>query len=290
MSEVPASAVAVAESLRRRSQEAAAFNLILTPAGRAAAERERREADRAALLPPPREVLRAAHAERAAAQIEADRLTAAAERASEHLAAATAERGEQATAIEQAEAIAAQQLIEQLTGGGRPPESPGTGGELRVALADADHQLVVAQRAADAVGAELDTARKRLATTNRHVREAVATLLRELARNEADAILADADALDRRRAALDALGIELTMLERQLGAARPAAWPQSISEALHPELRDPPRLPSRHAGTAPEQCRHWAAVRKALLEDAAAYAELDSDRESETVAEPAPAK
>jgi hypothetical protein len=106
------------------------------------------------------------------------------------------------------------------------------------------------------------------------VREAVAALLLEVARTEAEAILMDADALDRRRAGLDALGIELTLLQRQLGPRPP--WPQVISTALHPELREPPRLPSRLAGTAPEQSRHWAGVRQALLSDEEACAELDS--------------
>jgi hypothetical protein len=170
------------------------------------------------------------------------------------------------------------------SGSGRPLDNDlGEGIATSAALTAADRELTVVDRAFAQIEERLAEAQKRLAATNRHVREAVATLLRELARNEADAILADADALDRRRAGLDALGIELTMLERQLGAARPAAWPQSISEALHPELRDPPRLPSRFAGTAPEAAHHWAAVRKALLEDAEACAEFDPG-EPETVA------
>jgi hypothetical protein len=287
---------AVAADLHRRVEQSRTHNLLLTPAGRREAEARAREAERErrAALPPPRQVLREAHSERAAAQSDADRLTGAAARASEHLAAIAAERGELATAIEQAEALAARQLIEDLNAGRTTGAVPSPGGEKRIALADAEHRLNVAQRAADAVGGELAAAQQRLAAANRHVREAVAALLIEVARNEAEAILADVDALDRRRAALDQLGIEITNLQRQLGPAARAPWPQSIHEALNPELRAPPGLPSRHAGAAPEAARHWADVRQALLDDAEACAELggtasSSGGESETVAAVVPA-
>ena len=78
-------------------------------------------------------------------------------------------------------------------------------------------------------------------------------------------VIADHDALDRRRAALDALGIEVSTCSRQLGILPGSrAWPPAIREALSPELRDPPRLPSRFDGAAPEASRRRSTTRKCI--------------------------
>jgi hypothetical protein len=278
--------------MHQRVREAIALNLSLHPSSRREAQIQARQAEhgRRAALPALRQVLREAHAERAAAQSEADRLTAAVDRAREHRGSVAGRRDEIAQTIAAGDDAAAARLIAELTSGsGRPVDNDlGEGIAVSVALTAAERELAVADRALTQLEEQLAAAQQSLAAANRSVREAVAALLRALARTEAEAILVDADALDRRRAGLDALGIELTQLERQLGLAPRAAWPQSINEALHPELRDPPRLPSRHAGTAPEQSHRWSAVRQALIEDAGAYAELDGLPPS--CAEPAPAK
>jgi hypothetical protein len=239
----------------------------------------RAEAEAAANGLDPRAVLREAHAARAEAAAETSRLETALERARQHLAEVAAHYDDLAGAIEAEDAKATKQLLAELTEGvaGRPSPAARHDGERRVALANAESERSVAQRALDQLTADWETARKRLATAVRAVQEAAAALLLEVARREAEQIRADADALDRRRAGLDQLGIEVTNMQRQLGitpGSRP--WLPVIGEALHPELRDAPRLPTRFAGAAPEAQRRWSTAAKALLDDAEACLDLDT--------------
>ena len=92
-------------------------------------------------------------------------------------------------------------------------------------------------------------------------------MLLERAAAEAASILAAADELDARRAGLDALSLEVTNRQRVGGAAR-LPWPPQIREALTPELRGAPRLPSRFASPAgADLVRRWSEVAAALMSD-----------------------
>jgi hypothetical protein len=85
---------------------------------------------------------------------------------------------------------------------------------------------------------------------------------------------AAADELDARRAGLDALGLQVTQMQRTGSAAR-LPWPPEIRTALTPELRGPPRLPIRVATPAgTDMVAHWATIAAHLADDAEAEIEL----------------
>ena len=246
---------------------------LLTPAYRHE-QQQRRAADAAAERPagpPPREVLRAAHQARTAAQGEVERLRQAAAAAAAHLTEATATRDAAKNIVEaDAEANTAQLIADLTAGGSGRVEVASAGGAERVALAEAEHQVEIAARASDKLGADLAAAQQRLSTAETKVSSAVSAMLLNVAQAEAEAILRAADDLDSRRADLDALGVVITAQQRRTGAGR-QPWPASIITALQPELRGSPRLPSKFATPAgAEMGRRWSAIAAALLVDAEA--------------------
>ena len=242
---------------------------LLTPVYRA--EQQQRaaavQAERQAALPPPRDVLREAHRARADALAEVESLQQAVDRALEHLAEVTATRDAAKRDLEAVEAADTAQLIAELATGTAGRVEPAAG-EQRVALADAEHQVAVASRASDRLASDLATAQQQLEAAVRAVARAVEAVLLEVAQRQAEAILAAADALDTRRAALDALGIVVTQQQRSGGAGRITAWPPEICMALSPELRGAPRMPSKFATPeGADMVRRWATAALALLVD-----------------------
>jgi hypothetical protein len=226
-------------------------------------------AERQATLPPPlppRDVLREAHRARADATAEVERLHSAVDRAQAHVVEVTAHRDGLQHDIEVDEAADTERLIRELAAGTAGRVEPAAG-EKRVALAEAAHQVSVAQRAADKISSDLAAAQQRLSTAETKVSSAVSAMLLNVAQAEAEAILQAADDLDSRRADLDALGVVITAQQRRTGAGR-QPWPASIITALQPELRGSPRLPSKFATPAgAEMGRRWSAIAAALLAD-----------------------
>lgn len=97
------------------------------------------------------------------------------------------------------------------------------------------------------------------------------------AERQAVQILAEVERLDDRRRALDGLSVEISNRQRTGGAARPA-WPAQIREALSPQLRAPPRMPSQFSTPdGADLIRRWSAVASALLADP--EAQVDGDLE-----------
>ena len=87
------------------------------------------------------------------------------------------------------------------------------------------------------------------------------------AERQAVQILAEVERLDDRRRALDSLAVEITNRQRREGAARPA-WPAQIREALSPQLRGPPRMPSQFSTPdGADLIRRWSTIAAALLAD-----------------------
>jgi hypothetical protein len=253
------------------TQKAAAEHAVrlLVPSYRQAEQQRAAAAaaERQTALPEPRELLRKAHAERADTQAETDRLRSAADRAREHLSEVTATRDAAKESLEAVEADATARLIDELASGqaGRVVER--VAGEKRVALAEIKHQFKISSRAADKLAGDLAGAEGRLASAGRAIADSVCAVLLEIARHEAEAILHDADELDARRANLDALGFQITNLQRTGGTVR-TAWPPEIRTALSPELRGAPRLPSRVASPAGSALvQRWAEVARALTND-----------------------
>jgi hypothetical protein len=245
---------------------------LLVPSYRQAEQQRAAEAaaDRQAALPPPlppRDTLRQAHQARADATAEGERLHSAVDRAQAHVVEVTAHRDGLQHDIEVDEAADTERLIRELAAGTTGRVEPAAG-EKRVALAEAAHQVSVAQRAADRLAGDLAAAQQRLEAAGARVTQAVCAVLLEVARDEAETILRAADELDARRAGLDALSIEVTNRQRSVGGASRLPWPPQIREALSPELRGAPRLPSKFA--TPEgahQVRRWRTVASALLAD-----------------------
>jgi hypothetical protein len=113
-------------------------------AGRRQAEQQRA----GVVLPQPREILREAHQARAVAQGEVDRLRQVVDRARQHLVEVTATRDEAKNTLEIVEAEHAARLIDELVANGEAGRVEPAAGEKRVALAEAEHQVEIATRAA----------------------------------------------------------------------------------------------------------------------------------------------
>jgi hypothetical protein len=238
---------------------------LLVPSYRQAEQARAREAEaeRRATLPEPRESLRTAHRERADAKRETENLQQAVNRARAHLDQVTVTRDEARQSLEAVEAEHTAQLIDELATGAAGRVEP-VAGEKRVALAEAEHQVEIANRAVEKLAGDHTAAEQRVVTARAKVETAICAVLLEVAQREADALLAAADELDQRRANLDSLGIEISNLQRVSGAPR-TGWPPQIREALSPELRGPPRLPRRVAGAGADMLQRWSEVAAALM-------------------------
>ena len=271
---VPARLVPDDPAVTQFAAERAAIAL-LTPAGRQAAQQRAAAAaaQRQAALPPPpppRDVLREAHRARAAARAAVERRHTAAERARTHLAEVTAARDVAWRDLEAVEAEAETALIAELASGTAGRVVDPVAGEKRVQVAECEHQVEIASRAADKLASDLAVAQQRLEAAVRAVAEAIVAMLLAEAERQASEILHAADELDARRAGLDALGMQITNMQRMGGAMR-QPWPAQIREALTPELRGAPRMPSRFATPeGADQVRRWSAIAAALLVDAEA--------------------
>lgn len=275
----PTSATAPPEDpvAAQRASEKHAISL-LTPHGREI-EAERIAAIAAAQpqtpAPPPREGLRQAHAQRAAAQHEAHRLQQALDRARAHLVEVSSTRDAAKRDLEAAAEASAARLIDELAISASGRVEIAGAGEKRLALAETEGTLEVANRAADRLGADLATAQTRLSAAEARVSSAVCAVLLVEAQRQADEILQAADSLDVKRANLDALGVTITAQQRRPGATR-QPWPAAIHQALQPELRGAPRLPSRFAwpvGTA--LVRRWTEAAARLAQDPEATIEAE---------------
>lgn len=255
---------------------------LLTPSYRLQQQQQRAaaEAARLAALPPgpePRESLREAHAQRAAATAEVERLHSAADRAQAHVVEVTAHRDGLQHDLDVDEAADTERLIRELAEGtaGRVVEP--VAGAKRVALAEAEHEVEIASRAADKLASALGAAQQRLEIAVRAVEAAICAVLLAEAERQAVQILAEVERLDDRRRALDGLSVEISNRQRTGGAARPA-WPAQIREALSPQLRAPPRMPSQFSTPdGADLIRRWSAVASALLADP--EAQVDGDLE-----------
>jgi hypothetical protein len=251
---------------------------LLTPAYRHEQQQQRAAAAAAERPagPPPRESLREAHAQRAAATAEVENLQRAGDRALDHLAEVTETRDTAQRALDAVEAEHTAQLIAELATGSAGRVEP-IAGEKRVALAEAEHQVEIASRATDKIGATLAAAQQRLEAAVRAVEAAICAVLLAEAERQAAQILAEVERLDDRRRALDGLSVEISNRQRTGGAARPA-WPAQIREALSPQLRAPPRMPSQFSTPdGADLIRRWSAVASALLADP--EAQVDGDLE-----------
>ena len=217
---------------------------------------------------PPREALRAAHQARAEARDQVERLQTAVERARAHQAEATACRDAAKQLVEDDATENAERLIAALTSGGAGRVEAADAGEKRIALASAEHARDIADRAVDTLAGDLAEAQRRLAIATGSAAAAVCAVLLDIAQCEAEAIPSAADDLDARRVDLDALGLQITQMQRGANRAAWPPWPAEIRTALSPQLRGAPRMPSQFSTPAGDsQVRHWAAIAEALSID-----------------------
>ena len=227
-------------------------------------------AERQAALPPPtppRDVLREAHRARADATAEVERRHTAAERARTHLAEVTAARDVAWRDLEAVEAEAETALIAELASGTAGRVVDPVAGEKRVQVAECEHQVEIASRAAVKLASDLAVAQQLLEAAVRAVEAAICAVLLAEAERQAVQILAEVERLDDRRRALDGLSVEISNRQRTGGAARPA-WPAQIREALSPQLRAPPRMPSQFSTPdGADLIRRWSTIAAALLAD-----------------------
>jgi hypothetical protein len=184
----PAAAPVPEDPLAAQKASERAAIALRTPAGREA------EAARLAAIaaanprPAPRETLRVAHQQKAEAQQEAQRLQQALDRAKEHLAEVAATRDAAKRDLEAVEAEHAAKLLEELTNGAAGRVEP-IAGEKRVLLAEAEHQVEIAARAAEKLGAEYATAQTRLSTAEAKITAAVCAVLLDEGERQAVEIL-----------------------------------------------------------------------------------------------------
>jgi hypothetical protein len=166
---------------------------LLTPSYRAEWQQRAAAAaaERQAALPPPpppRDVLREAHQARADATAEVERLQTAVERARAHLAEVTEARDAARRDLEAIETAHTAQLIDELANGQAGRIEPATGAE-RVALAAAEHEVTIAQRAADKLAGDVTEVETRLSTAKARVEAAICAVLLAEAQRQAEAIL-----------------------------------------------------------------------------------------------------
>jgi hypothetical protein len=148
----------------QRASEKHAISLLTPPPHGREIEAERVRAAAATQQAPqqePREALRLAHSQRAEAEKVSARLRQALDRAREHLAEAVEARDAAQRDLDTVEAADTARLIAELANGAGRVEAGG-GGE-RLALAAAEHQLGIANRAVETLGTDLAAAEKRLA-------------------------------------------------------------------------------------------------------------------------------
>jgi hypothetical protein len=269
--DTPASAAADDALVAHRAAAEHAVRLLVPSYRQAEQQRAAAAAaDRQAALPPPpppRDVLREAHRARAAARAAVERLQTASDRARGHLTEVSATRDAAKRNLEALEAADTARLIDELASGTAGRVEPAAG-EQRVALAECEHQVEIASRAADKISSDLAAAQQNLEAAGARVTQAIVAMLLAEAERQAVEILAAVDALDVQRQTLDALGIEVTNLQRGVGGAVRQPWPAQIREALAPELRAPPRMPSQFATPeGADMARRWATVASALLAD-----------------------
>jgi hypothetical protein len=185
------------------------------------------------------------------AQATAAELAQVVEGAKAHLAAAKTRHDETLSAVAANEASATSNLIARLTGRGRlhDLEEANLGGAARMEIAQAQHEFPIATNAYNQLVAEAGQAQQRRERGRTAVRAAIVGLLLDAMRGEAIALLEAEAQLEQSRIELDALGILVTQLERELdpspAVGRPRGrWPDEIREALQPELREKRQLPS----------------------------------------------
>jgi hypothetical protein len=261
---------AVAASLHRRVQQSLVDNLVLTPAGRREAEARAREAERErrAQLPPPRDVLREAHARLAEAEGEAARLGEAAERASEHRRSVAERRARIANTIEAEGEAAAADLIAELTGSDRPLASDlGDGIATSAALAAADRELAIADLAVAQLDEQLAEASRKRTAAAVAVRRAACNLLLQHAAKWAERLHSMESAILSARDGLDALSRVITDAQRA-ETVRPA-WPARIGQAINP--LEPPRA----ARATAELLAQWRDTLAELMRDPETRPDLD---------------
>lgn len=258
------SAAELDAAMQERRERIVEQNLKLFSPQHRAAEQEKvaqAQAEKRKQQPPARKVMREVHDGYIATVAEVDRLTTAFGRAKAHHGTVDAERASLAETIDQAEAAAAQLLIDRLGRGGPGPsdEVADAAGELRVKLACLEHDVAVATRAVDTLEAELAAARKAERIAQAAVRRAVGRLLLEHAEACADQLLAMGREIIAGRDELDALGRAITDLQRQ-DVVKPI-WPPQIGEAIHP-------LEPLRPGQADEaDVRRWAELIRQLTRD-----------------------
>jgi hypothetical protein len=146
---------------------------------------------------------------RAVTQAAALRLQTALDRAKAHLGEVVLSRDAAKRDLEADEAADTERLSAELASGGSGRVEPDTGAK-RVALADLEAVVELASRAVDKLAGDLAAAQRQLAGAGQAVTVAVCQVLLDEAQRQAEAILADADSLDGKRATLDALGVVIT--------------------------------------------------------------------------------
>jgi hypothetical protein len=259
-------------AMQERRERIVEQNLKLFSPQHRAAEQEKAaqaQAEKRKQLPPAREVMREVHDGYIEAVGEVDRLTTALGRAKAHQDTVAAERASLAETIDQAEAAAAKLLIDRLGRGGSGPcdEVADAAGELRVKLADLEHDVAVATRAVDTLAGELAAARKAEGMAQTAVHRAVGRLLLDHAVVSADRQLAMERELVAGRDELDALAQAITDLQRH-DVVKPI-WPPQIAHAINPP--EPLR-----AGRADEaDVRRWAELIRQLTRDPNHAPDLD---------------
>jgi hypothetical protein len=263
-----ARAKAINAAMQARREASLATSRLLHPAFRReaqeqadAAERERR-----AQLPSPRDVLREAHARQVEAEGEAARLGEAAERAREHRRSVAERRDRIANTIEASDHAAADRLIAELTGGAGAQLGSDLG-EGSAALAAAERELAVAERASAQLEEQLAEVQGKRTIAAGDVRRAACALLLQHAAKWAERLQAMESAILAGRDDLDGLARTVTDTLRAETVRR--AWPAHIGQAIHP--LEPPRA----ARATTEGLAQWRETLAELMRDPETHHDLD---------------
>jgi hypothetical protein len=270
MSEDPtaATAAAINAAMQARREAALATSRLLHPAFRQVEAEAVREADRErrAQQPPPRDVLRAAHARQVEAEGEAERLGEAAERAREHRGIVAKRRDDIARTIAAEDKAAADRLIAELTGGAGA-QLASDRGEGSAALVAAERELAVAARAGAQLEEQLAEVQGKRTIAAGDVRRAACALLLQHAETQAERLQAMERAALDERDALHALTRVITDTQRAETVRR--AWPAHIGQAIHP--LEPPRA----ARATAEGLARWRETLAELMRDPETHPDLD---------------